>query len=93
AMFDRNGHRVGGGLNARKPPAGLQDIVFVDPVEGADRARAYATDLTGGFRLVVARDSESMDGIDRTIVLIFGGAFVLVIGLSVIGALLLGGYL
>lgn len=93
AMFDRNGHRVGGGLNARKPPAGLQDIVFVDPVEGADRARAYATDLTGGFRLVVARDSESMDGIDPTIVLIFGGAFVLVIGLSVIGALLLGGYL
>ncbi|MDX5985528.1 sensor histidine kinase [Sphingomonas echinoides] len=93
ALFDRTGHRVGGGLNTRKPPVGLQDIVFVDPVEGADHARAYATDLTRGLRLVVARDSESLEGIDQTIVLIFGGAFVLVIGLSVFGALLLGGYL
>ncbi|MES2022976.1 MAG: HAMP domain-containing sensor histidine kinase [Pseudomonadota bacterium] len=93
ALFDRTGHRVGGGLNTRKPPVGLQDIMFVDPVEGADHARAYATDLTRGLRLVVARDSESLEGIDQTIVLIFGGAFVLVIGLSVFGALLLGGYL
>jgi signal transduction histidine kinase len=93
ALFDRTGHRVGGGLNTRKPPVGLQDIVFIDPVEGADHARAYATDLTRGLRLVVARDSESLEGIDQTIVLIFGGAFVLVIGLSVVGALLLGGYL
>lgn len=93
ALFDRDGRRVGGGLNTGKPPVGLQDISFVDPVEGPDRARAYATDLTGDFRLVVARDSESLEGIDQTIVLIFGGAFVLVIGLSVVGALLLGGYL
>lgn len=93
ALFDRTGHRVGGGLNTPKPPVGMQDIVFIDPVEGADHARAYATDLTRGLRLVVARDSESLEGIDQTIVLIFGGAFVLVIGLSVVGALLLGGYL
>lgn len=93
ALFDHVGRRVGGGLNAPMPPVGLQDIVFNDPVEGGDRARAFATDLARGYRLVVVRDTEGMEEIDRTIILIFGGAFALVVGLSVIGALLLGGYL
>lgn len=93
AMFDHAGRRVGGGLDAPMPPTGLQDIVFRDPLEGADRARAFATDLPRGYRLVVVRDTEGMEGIDRTIILIFGGAFALVASLSVMGALLLGGYL
>jgi len=93
ALFDAQGRRIAGALDTPQPPAGWHDIIFVDPKEGPDPARAYARDLPGGMRLVVATDSEAVERIDATILALFSGAFVLVILLGIIGALLLGGYL
>ena len=93
ALFDAGGRRIAGALDTQRPPAGWHDIVFIDPKEGPDPARAYARDLPGGMRLVVATDSEAVERIDATILALFSGAFVLVVLLGVIGALILGGYL
>src|SRR5258707_680233 len=54
ALFDAHGRHVAGKLDTPRPPAGWHDIVFIDPNEGPDPARAYACDLSGGLRLVVA---------------------------------------
>jgi signal transduction histidine kinase len=93
ALFDATGRRIVGALNTPRPPAGWHDITFLDPEEGPDPARAYAVDLRGGLRLVVATDSEAVERIDATILYLFSGAFVLVVLVGVIGALILGGYL
>lgn len=93
ALFDRAGRRVAGLLETPRPGAGAVDIVFTDPKEGPDYGRALASDLPGGYRLVVARDVEGVEAIDRTILILFGGGFLLILILGVGGALLLGGYL
>jgi len=93
ALFDARGQRLAGALNTPRPPPGWHDITFIDPHEGPDPARAYARDLPGGMRLVVATDSEAVERIDATILALFSGAFVLVVLLGVVGALILGGYL
>lgn len=93
ALFDAGGRRIVGALNTPRPPAGWHDIIFIDPQEGPDPARAYARDLPGGMRLVVATDSEAVERIDATILALFSGAFVLVVLVGIIGALILGGYL
>ncbi|GAA0335178.1 ATP-binding protein [Sphingomonas oligophenolica] len=93
ALFDARGRRVAGALDTPRPPAGWHDIVFIDPVEGPDPARAYAHDLPGGLRLVVATDSAPVERMDATILWLFSGAFVLVLLLGLAGALLLGSYL
>lgn len=92
-LFDASGRRIAGALDTPRPIAGWHDIVFRDPVEGADPARALATALPGGQMLVVAVDTEALERIDRTILILFGIAFVLVVLVGIIGALLLGGYL
>jgi signal transduction histidine kinase len=93
ALFDRAGSRIAGELDTPRPPAGFSMIVFRDPVEGPDVARAKAVDLSGGRRLVVAVDSEVVERIDATILTLFGIAFCVLLVVSVIGALLLGRYL
>ncbi|WP_404366145.1 ATP-binding protein [Sphingomonas sp. MMS24-J45] len=93
ALFDRSGRRVAGSLDTPRPAPGVHTIVFRDPTEGLDSARAETRQLGGGYRLVVARDTEIMEGIDRTIILLFGAAFVLVVAFGIVGALALGGYL
>lgn len=93
AVFDPGGRRVMGSLRTPRPSLGLHDIVFIDPREGADSGRGLATDLGGGNILLVAADRERIEEIDRTVVSVFAAAFVLVIGLGVAGALVLGGYL
>ena len=93
ALFDRSGKRIAGGLDTPRPAVGFGTIVFTDPTEGADSARAKAVDLPNGERLVVAVDSESIEAIDATILTLFGTAFLAVLVIGVIGALLLGRYL
>lgn len=93
AVFDASGRRIAGTLVTPRPNTGALDIVFADPEEGADGARALSTDLADGYRLVVARDAEAIERIDATILILFGGAFVVVIALGALGALLLGRYL
>ena len=67
--------------------------MFEDPEEGVDPARALATDLSGGLRLVVATDAEAVERIDHTILSLFAAAFLAVLGIGVTGAILLGVYL
>lgn len=93
ALFDHSGRRVAGTLATERPPAGLGDIVFRDPKEGPDVARADAIDLPDGSRLVVALDSETIENIDATILTLFGVAFVALLLVGGVSALLLGRYL
>ena len=93
ALFDAAGRRIAGGLNTPRPPPGWHDIVFEDPHEGSDAARALATDLPDGTRLVVAVDREGLERIDATILSLFSMALVLVLLIGLVGALLLGAYL
>ncbi|MGN6621196.1 MAG: ATP-binding protein [Sphingomonas sp.] len=92
-LFDRGGRRIAGALRTRRPPAGFGTITFIDPREGPDVARALATDLSGGYRLVVAQDTEDVERLDRTILSLFGVAFGLIVLLGIVAALLLGNYL
>lgn len=92
-LFDASGHRIAGSLDTPRPPLGWHNITFLDPREGPDPARAFARDLPDGSRLVVAADSEAVERIDGTILALFGGAFVLIVLIGVVGALILGGYL
>lgn len=93
ALFDRAGRRIGGSMKTGRPSLGFSMIVFDDPREGPDPARAKAVDLPGGERLVVAVDSEVIEAIDATILSLFGVAFVIVLLVGLAGALLLGRYL
>lgn len=93
ALFDSHGRRIGGKLDTPRPAAGFSMIVFRDPVEGPDVARAKAVDLAGDQRLVVAVDSEAVEEIDETILTLFGIAFGVVLVIGAGGALILGRYL
>ncbi len=93
ALFDRSGRRIAGRLDTRPVASGWHDIVFIDPREGADPARALGTYLPSGITLVVAADTEALERIDHTILVLFGGAFLMVLAAGAGGALLLGSYL
>ncbi len=93
ALFAPGGQRIAGNLQTAMPAPGWQRIVFADPQEGPDPARAKVTLLPGGFRLVVAADLESLEAIDRTILEMFGAAFAVLLLLGIIGAYSLAAYL
>jgi len=92
ALFDAGGRRVAGALDTVRPAPGWSDIRFVDPAEGDDAGRALARPI-GGAMLVVAVDPESLEQLDAVILLLFAGAFVIVVLLGTVGALILGRYL
>jgi signal transduction histidine kinase len=93
AVFDAAGHRVAGHMDTPKPAPGTRDIVFVDPHEGPDPARAETRALPGDLTLVVAADRAPVERIDATMfsLLLAGLGAVLVLGLG--GGLVLGTYL
>ena len=93
AIFDAGGRRIAGELDTVMPPLGWHSITFVDPQEGIDPARARVTAIGADHRLVVAADLEPLERIDGTILTMFGVAFVALLGLGIVGALLLGAYL
>ncbi|MEO8547649.1 MAG: HAMP domain-containing sensor histidine kinase [Sphingomicrobium sp.] len=93
AVFEPDGRRVMGSLDAAMPAAGMRDIPFVDRSGGLDFARGLAIDLPDHRRLVVAADREWIERIDRTVLATFAAGFVVVIGLGIGAALILGGYL
>lgn len=93
AVFDRDGRRIHGGLQARRPPTGFNEIDFVDPREGADKARGFAVDLSPDERLLVAADGDWIERIDRTVIGVFTGAFAIACLFGLLGAALLGRYL
>lgn len=83
ALFDARGRRVVGSFDLAMPPLGYADVVFRDPVEGADAART----LTSGV------DSQALEQIDHVILSLFAGAFLLVVVIGAVAALWIGGYL
>ena len=93
AVFAADGRRIHGSLQTRRPQAGLHPIVFEDPNEGPDAARARTIDLSPGERLVVAVDSEWLEGIERIVIIIFSLGFVGFVVVGFGGAVVVGSYL
>jgi signal transduction histidine kinase len=93
AVFAANGERIHGELRARRPLPGLHPILFNDPVEGADTARAMVIDLSPSERLAVAADSDWVETIERIIIVIFTVAFAASVVAGFGGAMILGSYL
>lgn len=93
ALFEANGRRVAGDFDLGLPAPGYSDVTFRDPVEGADTARVLTTRLGDAHYLVVGIDSQALERIDRVILSLFVGAFVLMLLIGGGGAMLLGGYL
>ena len=93
AVFAPDGRKLYGALQTARPRLGLHDILFIDPSEGPDPARALAVDITPTQRLVVAADREWIERIDKTVIAVFGAAFVAASLIAFAGALMFGGYL
>lgn len=93
ALFDAGGRRVAGKMNTSLPPLDARDIVFVDPREGPDPARARVSRLDNGMTLVIAADRAPIEKIDETVLSLLLGALIAVFVIGVGGGLLLGGYL
>jgi signal transduction histidine kinase len=93
AVYGPDGRRILGSFQAQRPVAGLQNIVFIDPREGRDTARAMAVDLSPTERLVVAADSDWVERVEQIELLVFGIAFLGACLLGFAGALILGGFL
>jgi signal transduction histidine kinase len=93
AVFTRGGQRIHGSLQTSRPKLGLHPIVFLDSREGPDEARAMTVDLSPNERLVVAVDSDWLEGIERTVIVIFSVAFAGFVVVGFGGAVTLGSYL
>ncbi len=93
AVFTPAGRKIHGSLQTSRPPLGLHPIIFRDPKEGPDEARAMTVDLSPGERLVVAADSDWLEGIERIVIVIFTLAFVGSVLVGFGGAVVLGSYL
>ncbi|MDE2562439.1 MAG: HAMP domain-containing histidine kinase [Sphingomonadales bacterium] len=93
ALYTASGKRIAGDLDAARPGDGFSDIIFHDPAEGDDWARAYAIDLSPTLRMVVAEDREWLERIDGTIITVFAAAFAALVAFGVLAAFLFAGYL
>lgn len=93
AVFAPGGRRLAGRMQAQRPPLGWSDVRFHDTTEGANEARGWSVDLPNGARLLIASDQNVIGRVDRTLIGLFGGAFVAILLFSLLGALLLGRYL
>ncbi|WP_095011426.1 HAMP domain-containing sensor histidine kinase [Tsuneonella mangrovi] len=93
AVFSSRGKKIAGHMELAEPPIGWSRITFEDPLEGPDAARALATRLPDGNKLVVAADLEPLDHLDETILVVFAFAFAGTLALGAIFALMLGRYL
>lgn len=92
-VFTPDGRRIYGSLNIERPPLGNHSIVFEDPKEGPDAARAMTVDITPTMRLVVAVDSDWLENTERLMILIFTVAFAGSVVVGFAGAVILGSYL
>ena len=94
AVFRPDGGQIRGSFRIRRPAAaGLQDVTFIDPREGPDRARTIVTDLSPGLRLVVGADTDWVERVERIVLMVFGAGFLGACALGFGGAVILGGYL
>ncbi|WP_239000617.1 hypothetical protein [Novosphingobium pentaromativorans] len=87
ALFDPSGRRIAGRMNTARATPGWHRIMFLDPKEGADPARALLTGLPPGYQLIVAADLEPLEEIDHTVLMMFGVACVALVGIGALGTL------
>ncbi|HKC02383.1 MAG TPA: ATP-binding protein [Sphingomicrobium sp.] len=94
AVFAPDGRRIYGSFTGQRPAnQGLQGMPFNDPREGPDMARGTAVDLSPTERLVVAVDSDWIERIEETVLIVFGAGFLGACLLGFGGAIILGEYL
>ena len=93
AVFAPDGRRLYGSLQTTRPSLGLHNLQFIDPHEGPDAARGLAVDLSPRERLLVAADREWIERIDRTLLELFGAAFIAACLLGFGSAVVLAKYL
>lgn len=93
AVFAPDGRRIYGSLQTSRPSLGVHDLQFIDPNEGSDAGRGLAVDLSPNERLLVAADREWIERIDRTLLELFGAAFIAACLLGFGSALVLAKYL
>jgi signal transduction histidine kinase len=94
AVFAPDGRRIGGSFPARRPASlDAREFRFIDASEGPDLARGKAIDLSPNERLVVAVDSDWIERVEDTVLIVFGAAFLGACLLGFGGAVILGGYL
>ena len=93
AVFAPDGRRLYGSMRTSRPSLGIHDLQFVDPGEGPDAGRGLAVDLSPSERLLVAADREWIERIDRTLLELFGAAFIAACLLGFASALGLAKYL
>jgi len=92
AVFDADGRRVAGRLDIARPPDGYREVMVRRGGE-RDPARALTTALDSRTTLTVAVDSEGLERIDATILMLFGGGFVAIVAIGIAGSFALGAYL
>lgn len=93
ALFDQSSTRIAGRMVTERPAPDARNIVFIDPKEGPDPARAHVTELPGGLTLVVAADREPLEHVDQMMLSFLGVALLAVVCIGSAGALVLGSYL
>lgn len=93
AVFTPDGRRIHGSLQTSRPTVGLHPITFLDPKEGPDGARAKTIDLSPNERLVVAVDSQWLEGIEGIVIVIFSLGFLGFVVVGFGGAVIVGSYL
>lgn len=93
ALFDSEQRRVAGSLDIAYPAAGWSNIDIRDPVEGRDPARALATPLRNGDRLVVAGNRRPLISAQSAIGALYLLAVVVTLLLCGIMAIVLSRYL
>jgi signal transduction histidine kinase len=94
AVYASDGRRLDGTFTGPRPASpGVHEMAFNDPREGPDLARGTAVDLSPNERLVVAVDSDWIERVEQTVVIVFGAAFLGACLLGFGGAVILGGYL
>ncbi|HKX79890.1 MAG TPA: HAMP domain-containing sensor histidine kinase [Novosphingobium sp.] len=90
-VTDASGRRRAGSLAANVPPPGWSEFVpFHSPDGASAMAQAINTPLPGGGRLVVAADRAVVDQMDLKLLVLFLGAFALILAVGTAAVIGLG---
>lgn len=86
-LFDRAGARLAGTLDVARPPVGWRDIWISDTVQGANPARALATDLPSVDRLVMAGHRRPLELVQTAVLWLHVLAVAVTAGLCLVLAI------
>lgn len=89
----RGSRQTAGAPRIARPTAGLSDFVFDDPQEGPDQARGILSRLPDGTQMLVAIDTEDLQRLQTKVLVLFSGAFALLVAFGIAASLALGRHL